>query len=205
MTGKQILNHITSKIAILAFLATLVAATTANATETAKCSGNKVFCPNTAVGNDCKFIDSYEKERDGTVVTVKGQAACRGVAVRPPKPTLQKVTVLHKDRAVTEDVIRGKVALKPQVAIVVLRDRETKRIIAITTTDNSGNFIFKNMTLRQGLEVGWASPQDIGPPDEDEEPGFCYEYLQPDPSPPLELMVCEDVELDLPPPPPPSE
>lgn len=203
MIDKKILKHITSKIAILTFLATLVATTTVNATETAKCSGKKVSCPNTATGNACTFIDSFGKERDGKVVTSQGQAACRGIVFRPPKLTLQKAQVLHKGKVATKDVIRGKVALKPQVAIVVLRDRETKRIIDITTTDSSGNFIFKNMTFRQGLEVGWGSPQEIGPPDEDE--GFCYEYLEPDHGKPLELMVCEDVEFDFPPPPPPSE
>jgi hypothetical protein len=115
-------------------------------------------------------------------------------------PAKYKSQLLHKNKAVTEDAIRGKVALKPQIAIVVLRDRETKRIIDITTTDSSGNFIFKNMAFRQGLELGWASPQEISEPDDedDDDEGFCYRHLEGDPPTPLKPMVCEDVEFVFP-------
>ena len=106
-----------------------------------------------------------------------------------------KNMVLHRNRAVKEDVIRGKVALKPQIAIVVLRDSETKKIIDMTTTDSAGNFVFENMTFRQGLELGWGSPQEIGEPDDDDV-GFCYRNLPYD-FPVLKPMECEDVEFDF--------
>jgi hypothetical protein len=197
--------------------------TTAHATQTVKCVSNKASCPNTTLNAGCTFRDSQGNMREGTVVNWKqrGYFGCQGVTAPPPKPSTNRTPnatfvnkipsnaggtdaapakyegqVLHKNRAVTEDVIRGKVELKPQIAIVVLRDSETKRIIDMTTTDSSGNFIFENMTFRQGLELGWASPQEIGEPDDDDDEGFCYRRLADDPAPPLKPMECDDTVLE---------
>lgn len=77
--------------------------------------------------------------------------------------------------------------------ILVIREKSTKKIIAKTTTDSSGKFKFSTITIRKGLELGWAFPQPAGAALDEY---GCFEKLPPAPAPPLVLMdECDDSVL----------
>lgn len=126
------------------------------------------------------------------------------VSVAKETTTEKYYRQLQKNKLVKEGVFWGKVALKPHAgkrksgnlkgARVVIRDRESKRIIAKTTTDGSGNFIFKNMTLRQGLELGWTLPQEVGEPIGED---GCYQLLPYDYTTLEPIEECDDSVLVL--------
>jgi hypothetical protein len=112
--------------------------------------------------------------------------------------------LLQKNRAKKEGVYYGKVALKSNAgkrksnafigAKLVIRDKSTKRIIARTTTDASGNFKFNNITLRKGLVIGWSSGAQAGEPIGED---GCYAILPYDHTTLEPMEECDDSELVL--------
>ena len=112
--------------------------------------------------------------------------------------------LLQKNRVTKDGVYYGRVTLKLNTGKrkpnsfkgvkLVIRDRATKRIIARTTTDASGNFKFNNITIRKGLEIGWSSgTQASAPIGED----GCYEILPYDHTTLEPIEECDDSELVL--------
>lgn len=74
--------------------------------------------------------------------------------------------------------------------VLMIRDKSTGKIIARTTVDDSGKFKFNTMAMRNGLELGWSFPPQVGSPIDE---NGCYEILPSSPSPPLEPMdECDD-------------
>jgi len=114
---------------------------------------------------------------------------------------------LPKGKEEKKGIYKGNVKLKPGVknsnrngelktlkgVILVIREMSTKKIIAKTTTDDSGKFKFSNVAMRKGLELGWAFPQPSGAAIDEY---GCFEKLPPAPAPPLVLMdECDDSVL----------
>ena len=114
---------------------------------------------------------------------------------------------LTKVKEKKKGIYQGKVKFKPGVkksnrkgelktlkgVILVIREKSTMKIIAKTTSDDSGKFKFSTIAMRKGLELGWALPQPPGVPIDEY---GCFEKLPPAPAPPLVLMdECDDSVL----------
>ena len=114
---------------------------------------------------------------------------------------------LSKVKEKEKDIYQGRLKFKPGVkksnkkgelntlkgVILVIREKSTKKIIAKTRTDDSGNFEFSTIAMQKGLELGWAFPQPPGVPIDEY---GCFEKLPPAPAPPLVLMdECDDSVL----------
>jgi len=118
-------------------------------------------------------------------------------------------TKLSKGKDKKKGIYYGKLKFKPGVTksngkgklstlkgvVLMIRVKSTKKIIARTTTDDSGKFKFNTMTMRNGLELGWSFPQQAGAPIDE---NGCYEILPSVPAPPLEPMEeCDDSVMVL--------
>ena len=114
---------------------------------------------------------------------------------------------LPKGKEKKKSIYQGNVKFKPGVTksnengesitlkgvILVIREKSTKKFIAVTTTDDSGNFKFSTIAMRKGLELGLAFPQPAATAIDEY---GCFEKLPPAPAPPLVLLEeCDDSVL----------
>ena len=134
---------------------------------------------------------------------------CTSVAVSQETQLkkVKKEAKLSKVKEKNKGIYHGNLKFKPGVTksnengelitlkgvILVIREKSSKKFIAVTTTDDSGNFKFSTIAMRKGLELGWAFPQPVATAIDEY---GCFEKLPPAPAPPLELMdECDDSVL----------
>ena len=118
-------------------------------------------------------------------------------------PRVKKASHAEKSDKIKQGVYYGQIEFKPVTSrrqksgtvVLQIREKSSKKIIARTTADESGNFRFENIKIQKGLELSWSDPHE--PAASIDEDG-CFELLPHDPAPPIVLLEeCDDSELVL--------
>ena len=116
-------------------------------------------------------------------------------------PRVKKASHVEKSDELTQGVYYGQIEFKPATSrrqksgrvVLQIREKSSKRIIATTTADESGNYRFENIKIQKGLELSWSDPHE---PAATIDKDGCFEILPHDPAPPIVLLEeCDDSEV----------